>query len=480
MSAASKPRSHGSTGATPAAAQPSVLGPYEILTRIAAGGMSVVYLARRRGPAGFKRLVAVKICRPELRDDPDFVRMFLTEARLAAAIHHPNVVPILEVEQGDELYLVMEYVEGASLQALLGGSRFPVSVAVRVVVDALRGLHAAHELRDDGDRLLDVVHRDVSPHNVLVGVDGAARITDFGVARAIAHGATTATGVLKGKIGYMAPEQLRAEPADRRADVFAAGVVLWEALTGQRLFRGQTPTETMSLVLSGPVHPPSMLADDVPRELDEVVLRALARDTGTRFPTTAAFADALERSGVGLASPDQVRERVLSVAGPEIERLRQAARAPVRDDAGAVAEHADHAEHAEPEPVEPTAWSSVRRRPSRAFLVRVALLALLGIVAGGAAAYAVWAAGDAPVAGGEGGADPDPDSDPDSDSDPDPGPDPDPDPDPETEVEAETEADTTGGAVGRRRGTPSSMRRRRSPARMGEAEPAGEYMPSGI
>ena len=355
--------------------EPRVLGPYEILTRIAAGGMSVVYLARRTGPAGFRRVVALKVCRRELSDDPEFVRMFLTEARLAAAIHHPHVVPILEVTEGDPTFLVMEYVEGASLQRLMSApSGVSVAVALRACVDALRGLHAAHELTDDLGQSLGVVHRDVSPHNILVGADGRARITDFGVARAAAHGSGTAAGVLKGKTSYMAPEQLRQEPVDRRADVFAAGVVLWEALTGTRLFQGNAPAETMAAVLSAPIHAPSMIADGVPEALDAIVLRALSRDVETRWKTAADFANAISESNVPVASPEEVHAAVMAAAGDDIERLRSAARAPAPGgDAGA----------ADAAPLDGTGSAVRVRAPRRAtwWVVAALVLALAALAA---------------------------------------------------------------------------------------------------
>ena len=193
---------------------------YELIGEIATGGMATVYLARRSGVGGFQRFVAIKRLHPHLANEPEFVEMFLDEARLAALIHHPHVVPILEVGESDSgYYLVMEYVEGDTLSRLVARSmsagQLPARhVMLRVILDTLAGLHAAHELRDDRGQLLGLVHRDVSPQNVLVGVDGSARITDFGVARATARLTSTGHGKLKGKLAYMGPEQTRGDELD--------------------------------------------------------------------------------------------------------------------------------------------------------------------------------------------------------------------------------------------------------------------------
>ena len=224
--------------------------------------MATVYLARLSGVGGFQRFVAIKRLHPHLAREPEFIEMFLDEARLAARIHHPNVVPILEVGASEEgYYLVMEYVEGDTLARLLARSaqtgRAPARpVGLRVIIDMLAGLHAAHELKDDDGKPLGIVHRDVSPQNVLVGVDGSSRLTDFGVARATSKLSTTRTGQLKGKLAYMAPEQARgAKDIDRRADVFAAGVVLWEVLACRRLFKGDGEADTLNKVLNEPIPP---------------------------------------------------------------------------------------------------------------------------------------------------------------------------------------------------------------------------------
>jgi serine/threonine protein kinase len=302
---------------------PRQLGPYELVRPIASGGMATVHLARRSGPFGFQRLVAIKVLHPEVAESPDLIAMFLDEARLAAAIHHPNVVGVVEIEQADVgYYLVMEYVEGVSLHGLrsrlLRANRpFPQGAALRIVTDALRGLHAAHLLETPDGKPAGLVHRDATPQNVLVGVDGSARITDFGVATARARLASTRAGTLKGKLAYMAPEQVDERPLDCRVDVFAAGVMLWELLAGRRLFQASSEVETLRRVLQEQA--PSLIPEGLPPALDAVAQRALARDPDARFPSAEAFADALESAAVAggsaLAPSSEVASLVRSVLG---------------------------------------------------------------------------------------------------------------------------------------------------------------------
>ena len=299
---------------------PRTLGRYEVLGELARGGMATVHLAVVRAVGGFERTVAIKCCHPHLASDPEFVAMFHDEARIAAGIHHPNVIATLDAgSEGSVLYHVMEYVEGTRLADLVraawsSGVRIPVPVVVRIVIDMLHGLHAAHELRSSDGQPLEVVHRDVSPQNVMVGVDGVSRIMDFGIARAAARSAMTATGVVKGKFAYMAPEQLLGQEVDRRSDIFAAGVVLWEALASTRLFAADSHGETVQRVLHAPVAPPSTVnADAAP--LDTIVLRALARSSDDRYATAADFAAELEASGAIVASPSAVAEHVRAVVG---------------------------------------------------------------------------------------------------------------------------------------------------------------------
>lgn len=313
------------------------LGPYELIAELARGGMGVVYLGRRAGEAGFERLFAIKELHPHLARDHEFVAMLLDEARLAARIHHHNVASVVELGHGEAgYYLVMPYIEGASLDQLLAknpGHR-PASLLVPILIGALGGLAAAHALEDDEGNAIGLVHRDVSPQNIMVGVDGDARITDFGIAKARARICSTEPGVVKGKLCYCAPELFERGVVDQRADVFAAGAVLWSALTGRSLFRGDTDAETMRRVLSLEVPPPSQVGLAPPAVFDAIILRALERDPERRFATAAAMAEALREAALAaglLGAPTQVARWVKETfAEPLTERrrcLRLAARA---------------------------------------------------------------------------------------------------------------------------------------------------------
>jgi hypothetical protein len=285
-----------------AAAPPLLVGRYAIFDRIAAGGMAAVHVGRLAGEGGFARTVAVKRLHPQFALDPDFVAMFLDEARLAARIRHPNVVPTVDIVTSEgELFLVMEYVEGESLAALLRalrqkGERPPVDLVAGTLAQALQGLHAAHEARNDLGEPLGIVHRDVSPQNLLVGVDGVVRVLDFGVAKALGKQHTTREGQLKGKLGYLAPEQVLGHPVTRQSDVFAASVVLWEALTGRRLFSAETEGRVLQSILEGGSVPPSRHAPEVPEALDRVVMRGLAKEPADRFESALAMAEAVEQA----------------------------------------------------------------------------------------------------------------------------------------------------------------------------------------
>lgn len=302
-----------------------VIGRYALYGEIAAGGMATVHFGRLVGPVGFSRTVAIKRLHPQFAKDPEFVSMFLDEARLAARIQHPNVVSTLDVVALEgEVFLVMEYVQGESLSKLVRACRrkgelVPARIASSIVAAALHGLHAAHEAKSERGEPLDLVHRDISPQNVLVGVDGVARVLDFGVAKAAMRAQTTRDGQMKGKLSYMAPEQLRAKAVDRRTDVFAAGVVLWEALTGRRLFDGADAGEILTKVLEAEVPQPGQLVPSVPPALDSIVLRALERDPARRFATAREFAIALEHAGA-VALNREVGEWVEDIGGEVLAR----------------------------------------------------------------------------------------------------------------------------------------------------------------
>jgi serine/threonine protein kinase len=309
--------------ASPESAPLRVLGRYALYEEIAAGGMATVHFGRLIGPVGFSRTVAIKRLHPQFAKDPEFVSMFLDEARLAARIRHPNVVPTLDVVAVEgELFLVMEYIEGESLARVIGaarhaGLRLPIAHAVAILAGTLYGLHAAHEATNERGEPLELVHRDVSPQNILVGTDGVPRVLDFGVAKAAGRLQTTREGQLKGKIAYMAPEQLQGGKIDRRVDVFAAGVVLWEALTGVRLFRGDSDVEVFGKVMQGSVTPPSSLVHDVPPALDAIVMRALSRAPDDRFESARTMARALERSVTPVPASD-VADFVAGIAAASL------------------------------------------------------------------------------------------------------------------------------------------------------------------
>jgi serine/threonine protein kinase len=281
--------------------QPRTIGRYTLYGEIASGGMASVHIGRLVGPVGFLRTVAIKRLHPQYAKDPSFVDMFLDEARLAARIRHPNVVSTLEiVSMEDELFLVMDYVHGESLGRLVraaadAGTRLSPRVVSSILVGALLGLHAAHEATNELGQALSIVHRDVSPQNILVGIDGVARVADFGVAKAASRVHTTRGGDVKGKISYMAPEQLLQEEIDRRTDLYGASIVLWEALVGRRMFPlGDIGSAVARLLRNVEPEPPSRHAPDIPPALDALVLKGLSRRREDRFATAREMAQALE------------------------------------------------------------------------------------------------------------------------------------------------------------------------------------------
>jgi eukaryotic-like serine/threonine-protein kinase len=310
----------------PDGAVPRCVGRYTLHEKIAFGGMGVVHLCLLQGAAGFRRPVAIKRLHgdPRQRAARDELRQ---EAWLGSQVRHQNVVPVLDLVEADgKLFLVMEFVLGETLARMdQKNEAMPVAVAVAILSDVLQGLHAAHTATGDSGRPLGIVHRDVSPQNILVGVDGVARILDFGVAKCSAAEArfseTTEAGFFKGKIGYIAPEQLLSESLDARTDIFAAGVVLWEALTGRRLFKGVDPIQTLVRLAEG-IAPPSAYNDDVPPSLDAVVARALHRNPQLRFPSAEAFAEQLQNA-VPRAPSKRVGKYVEKAAAPAINERRQ-------------------------------------------------------------------------------------------------------------------------------------------------------------
>jgi serine/threonine protein kinase len=308
-----------------------IIGRYALCDEIAAGGMATVHIGRLVGPVGFSRTVAIKRLHPQFAKDPDFVSMFFDEARLAARIRHANVVGTLDVVALDgEIFLVMDYVDGESLACLLRacrarGTRVPFPILSAIMVDALHGLHAAHEATSERGEPLHIVHRDVSPQNILVGKDGVARVLDFGVAKAADSLHTTRVGQIKGKLAYMGPEQVQGI-VERRTDVYAAAVVLWEAVTGQRLFYADNAAQTLANVLANVIERPSTYAPDLPPSLEAIILRGASADPAKRFATAREMARALQ-AAVPPAAASDVSDWVESIAGESIaSRARQLSR----------------------------------------------------------------------------------------------------------------------------------------------------------
>jgi serine/threonine-protein kinase len=271
--------------------------------------MATVHIGRLLGPVGFSRTVAIKRLHPQYAKESEFVSMFLDEARLAARVRHPNVVGTLDVVATEgELFLVMEYVEGESLARLIRTSRdrgeaIPIPITVSILVGALEGLHAAHVATSDQGEPLGLVHRDVSPQNILVGTDGVSRVVDFGVAKAAVRMQTTRNGQLKGKLGYMAPEQVNGE-VTRATDIYAAGVILWEMLTRRRLHHSDNDMQTFANIVGGKIDPPSAFEAEVSPELDRVVMQALRSNPEERFFSAREMARALQHAAPMAAAPD--------------------------------------------------------------------------------------------------------------------------------------------------------------------------------
>jgi serine/threonine-protein kinase len=310
----------------PSKAQPSrLVGRYVMYDEIASGGMASVHFGRMRGAVGFSRTVAIKSLHPHFARDAEFISMFLDEVRLVSRIKHPNVAAPLDVvliEESAEIFLIMEYIHGETLACLLQGALLanvtvPPAVSASIISGALHGLHAAHEATDELGAPLNIVHRDVSPHNIMVGVDGVPRVLDFGVAKAVSRSQSTRQGQLKGKVAYMAPEQLGASPIDRRADIFAAGIIFWEALTLRRLFVADDAVGIMGRVQMAPIDRPSASNPRVSPALDRVVLKALDRDVNLRFQTAQDFADAIEEAIV-LPSARKMGEWVAYLGGQHL------------------------------------------------------------------------------------------------------------------------------------------------------------------
>jgi serine/threonine-protein kinase len=373
-----------------------VIGKYQLCFQLASGGMARVYLARVQGPAGFEKLVALKRIHSHLADQPEFIEMFLDEARIASRINHPNVCQVFDFGQEDgNYYISMEFLLGETAGRLAGtinksdyvGSARWGRVAARVVAEAAEGLHAAHELKGDKGESMQVVHRDISPHNLFVTFDGAVKVVDFGIASAQNRLHTTNAGTLKGRYAYMAPEQIQGADVDRRCDTWALGVTLWEMLTGKRLFKRKNDAETIMAVVYGPIPAPSSIHPELPKPLDAVVAKALTREPDARFQTARELGRAVNRALVeigestGKAEVSELMEELFSerharrVQMIDEARTMQSGtirRSPVDESLAMELESAESIEGT----IEPT---QMRRRRRRTGLTSL----LLGILGGG-------------------------------------------------------------------------------------------------
>ena len=280
--------------------EPARLGRYEILRPLARGGMAELFLARATGIQGFEKLVVLKRILLEMAGDAEYVAMFLEEARLAAGLHHSNIVQIYDIGE-DEVapFFAMEYLHGEDVRTLLRaaqlrGERVPVEHALSIVIGVAAGLHHAHEKRDGDGRPLGIVHRDVTPHNVAVTFDGGVKLLDFGVAKTRRRISATRHGTLKGKLGYMSPEQCRGDELDRRSDVFAVAILLWELLAGRRLYGGRSDFGIMKSIVETDAPRPSLVWHDCPPELEAIVMRGLRREREARYQTAEELQLALE------------------------------------------------------------------------------------------------------------------------------------------------------------------------------------------
>jgi serine/threonine-protein kinase len=334
-----------------------IVGRYELHRELAAGGMATVHLGRSIGAAGFAKSVAIKRLHSQFARDPEFVAMLLEEARLSERIRHPNVVATLDVVAAEhELLLVMEYVHGETLARLLRscaetGERCPPEIAATIAHAVLLGLHAAHTASDAEGAPLCIIHRDVSPQNIIVGADGVARLLDFGIAKAAGAASHTRAGEVKGKVPYMAPEILRLEPASPRSDIYGVAVTLWESLCARRLFRGDSEVGVWASVLETVVPLPSTIVGPL-GPLEDVVMRGLSRDASERFLTALAMAQALE-STIKLASAADVAAWVALRAAESLATLSAVVRA-IERSAPSSPDASAQPRHPQPPPARPS------------------------------------------------------------------------------------------------------------------------------
>jgi serine/threonine protein kinase len=371
------------------------IGRYRIIAELGQGGMANVLLAVAQGPAGVQKLVALKVLRSAVAAEPETLSMFLDEARLAAQLNHSNVVKTYEVgAEGDRYLIVMEYLEGQPLSAMLrrglmSGTPVPLPHLIRVMISVLEGLHYAHELASYDGTPLRLVHRDISPQNVFITYDGQVKLVDFGIAKATSSENHTATGVIKGKLSYMAPEQMVASGIDRRADIYSVGCMLWAAAAQAKLWEGVSGVEIARSVMQGRVPPPSSVNPDCSPELERIVMKALAFDPDQRFQTALEFQEALEAYCETL--PTQSREKdvgafVAGLFSEQRTRLRAALERELklaphdpRGMTGSRSSTGSTATRAEPALLESTE-AAAAGKGSRTWLVALALMALAAAI----------------------------------------------------------------------------------------------------
>lgn len=362
------------------AAPGETLGRYELLLPVARGGMAVVWAARLKGSRGFEKLLAVKTMLPGMSDTAIFEQMFLDEAKLASRVRSPHVVEILDLgEEHGVLYIVMEWVDGEPLNEVMKeASRqgpFPAEIAASIVMQACAGLHTAHELKSEDGQPLGLVHRDISPHNILVGFEGIVKVSDFGIAKAMAlGGSSTEVGEVKGKTAYMSPEQAIGGDLDRRSDVFALGIVLYQLATGTHPFRGHTDGETIAnIVLPDPPRLPSTIVQGFPAEVEAVILKALSKSREDRYPSAAALMEALGKA-LPSASGGLGYEKVGAFVESLLGERRAARREKIRSAIGLAEARAASAETGRPP-------APVEARRSRGRLLAYGGVALAAVAA---------------------------------------------------------------------------------------------------
>lgn len=298
---------------------PQTFGPYTILGKIGGGGMAEIFLVKTQGYSGFEKLLALKRILPSFSNNPSFAQLLIQEAKLAARLQHHNVVQVYDLGEIDgQVYIAMEYIQGRDLARVLSGAyklkeTLPLELSLWIATEFLTGLDYAHRLQGGGTRPLRIIHRDISPQNILISSEGEVKVTDFGIARIVAESSPDPAlpGNLHGKFGYMSPEQIQGDAVDQRSDIFSSGVVLWELLAGKRLFRSKNPETTIRLVLQMLIQPPSSVNPEVPPEIDRICLRALARDPNQRYPTVGAFLGDLSQAAN--ARPHRAVSRDLAV-----------------------------------------------------------------------------------------------------------------------------------------------------------------------